>query len=83
MRSTVCSPSGRRSVKTSIAIMLLRRQAMSAHRKQAQANSAVATSVDQLIGWPSIRMTPPRKIRITIRMRNTEAIHVSAAHIRA
>ena len=72
--------SGRRFVTTSIDMRLLRRQAMSAQRKHAQAKLAVAASPDQLIGWPSIR-TPPRKIRTTIRTRNVAAISPSAAQI--
>ena len=64
-------------------IRLFLRHAMSAHRKQAQANRHVAASLDQLIGCPSMRMTPPRKIRTTIKMRNTAATHASAAHRRS
>jgi hypothetical protein len=62
---------------------LLLRQAISAHRKHAQAKKAVAASLDQLIGWPSMRMTPPRKIRTTIKMRNAAAMKASAAHRRS
>ena len=42
---------------------------------------AVAMSVAQLSGWPSMRITPPRKISTTIRTRNVAAIDASAAQM--
>jgi hypothetical protein len=69
-------------VRNSIAIRLLRRQAMSAQRKQAQAKKHVAASVDQLIGWPNTRMTAPMKMSATIRTRKVAARIASAAQRR-
>jgi hypothetical protein len=73
---------GRRLVSISIDIRPFLRQATSAQRKQAHANRAVAMSPDQLIGCPSIRITPPRKIRATISTRKVAAVKASAAHTR-
>src|SRR3990170_4102193 len=78
-----CSLAGSRLVSSSMDIWLFLRQAMSAHRKTAQANSAVAASIVQLRGCASSRATPPAKISTTMSERNAAAVNASAAHTRS